>query len=100
MQPQQCGDAAEAPAPEVRLIEATALAEEVQNTWAAEGVSPRNTSCISTMTNAYSNIADSVVEQLSGEGWTTGDIERLNKQAADRGSTVSFVCQSADEAAI
>ena len=48
------------------------------------------------MTTAYSNIADSVVEQLSGEGWTTGDIERLNEQAAVRGTTVSFVCQSAN----
>jgi hypothetical protein len=51
------------------------------------------------MTTAYSNIADSVVEQLSGEGWTTGDIERLNEQAAVRGTTVSFVCQPVQEEA-
>jgi len=49
------------------------------------------------MTNGYSNIADSVVEQLYGEGWTAGDIEQLNKQAADRGSTMSFICQPVQE---
>jgi hypothetical protein len=47
----------------------------------------------------YSNIDATVANDLRADGYSDCDLEALNQQAIERGSFLSFLCQSVEQQA-